>query len=76
MTWKSSIENAQKPTMPKSEPVMNGQEKLTNGNELRWVVGSNEKGPARIYDSRSKVVFAGTYETAVRWLSARGNSPA
>ena len=52
-------------------PKMSGQEKWTNGNELRWVIG----GEAATVLHRDTVVYDGTYDGAVQWLKNRGNSP-
>lgn len=53
----------------------NGQEKWTSGNELRWVVGTPETGPARVVGSSGEVKFRGTYAAAVKWLEDRACRP-
>lgn len=55
---------------------MNGQENWTFGFQLRWVIGTNEQGPAKIYNSIGNCVYSGTYSPAIHWLTIRGNSPA
>lgn len=58
------------------EAPMNGQQKYTCGLELRWVMGrGNANVPAKIYNSNYKVVYAGDYNAAIKWLEARGITP-
>jgi cell division inhibitor SulA len=55
---------------------MKGQENWTSGLQLRWVIDTNEQGPAKIYNSIGRCVYNGTYSAAINWLTSRGNSPA
>lgn len=73
LSKQSAIKNT---TMKTSQSIpMNGQENWTNGNQLRWVVGTSEEGPAKVYDKNGSEAYAGTYKGAVAWLEARGNRP-
>lgn len=57
------------------DPVMNGQEQWSSGNELRFVVGSPETGPARVFGSNGELKFSGTFAEAVRWLRSAACRP-
>jgi hypothetical protein len=52
-----------------------GQEPWTCGYELRWVLGTDDSGPAKVMRDADKVCFRGTYAEAVRWLEARACRP-
>lgn len=69
---KGNMKTTMKTTMKNMNVTMSGQEKYSGGMDLRWAIGTDESGPAKIYNSIGHVVYDGTYAGAIIWLKNRG----